>query len=395
MPGFMNGSLVGWRPESPPLQAILLAAGEGSRLRPFTMDKPKPMIRAANKPIVQYAVEALVANGVKEITLVVGYQRAKVQSFFGDGHRFGARITYAFQEALTGTTQALASVATPREPVLVLGADNVIGGGVIKDLLAAPGSSPAMVVYQSEAPSRYGVVTLDGNVVARIEEKPPVPQSHWVNTGVYRIDPPTFERAKRLASAGVTGLTDVLQSSIDEGARVVAVKSEDLWSDAVYPWDLLRVHADVLRNGNAKPPRIPDVHAEAPVRVGEDCTIGPGTVVGTGTCIGDNVEIGPHCVIENCVVYDDVKLGAGSILRNTIIGEGTRIGPRFTALSDACDIRTIDGWHHLDDFGSIIGEDARVSGCVTAMAGTVLGNRARVMANRTLQGNLEDDSVVM
>lgn len=353
------------------------------------------MIRAANKPIAQYAVEALVQNGVKDITFVVGYQRTKVQSHFGDGQRFGARITYAFQEALTGTTQALATIARPTESFLLLGADNVVGGGVVKALLAAPGTGPAMVVHLSDVPSRYGVATLDDAHVVRIEEKPALPQSQWVNTGVYRLDPDLFDQARRAAAAGVRGLPSVLQAAIDGGTRVRAVKSDDLWTDAVYPWDLLRVHAELVRNGGANLPRLAGVHVESPSRVGEDATIGPGTVIGTGTCVGENVEIGPQCVLENCVVYDHVKIGAGSILKNTIIGEGTRIGPRFTALSDACDVRSVDGWHHLDDFGSILGEDARIAGSVTALPGTVLGNRARVAAARTLSGTIEDESIVL
>ena len=84
-------------------RAIVLAAGEGSRLRPFTANKPKPMVRAANKPILQYGMEALAANGIRDITIVVGYHREKIQAYFGDGGKLGVRITYAFQDSLRGT----------------------------------------------------------------------------------------------------------------------------------------------------------------------------------------------------------------------------------------------------------------------------------------------------
>lgn len=359
------------------------------------MDKPKPMVRAANKPIAQHAVESLVANGVKDITFVVGYHREQVQSYFGDGQRFGARIKYAFQDALTGTTQALASIPPPDAPFLLLGADNVIGPGLVKGLLDAANGGPAMVVHRTENASRYGVVTLDGDRVMRIDEKPATPKSRWINTGVYRLDRPQYDLARRLAANGYVGLTDVLQTSIVEGADVRAVKSDDFWSDAVYPWDLLRVHAELFRVQPPATPDLPRAHVESPVLVGDDCVVGPGVVLGTGTCIGDAVEIGAHSVLENCVVYDNVQIGAGSVLRNTIIGEGSRIGPRFTGLSDACDVRASDGWHHLPDFGSVIGEDARIGGGVTALPGTLLGNRARVAHGRTLQGTLEDESIVV
>ena len=378
------------------MKAILLAAGEGSRLRPYTIDKPKPMIRAANRPIAQYCVEALVANGVKDITFVLGYQRAKVQTFFGDGRRFGARITYAFQEALVGTAAALALAPRPDEPFLVLGGDNVVDASLIKGALSAPGDAPAMVVHQSTMPSRYGVVTLDGTRVEVIEEKPTNPRSEWVNTGVYRLPAGFHDRARSLAARGVVGLPDVLQHVIDEGVRVEAVKSTGIWADAVYPWDLLRVNGLLLQAGHAAPPKLAHVHADRGVLVGEDVAVGPGTVLGAGTCVGDNVEIGPHCVLENCVVYDDAQIGAGSVLRNTIVGEGTRIGPRFTALSGPCDVRSpADGWRQLEEFGSILGEDAEIGGAVTFLPGTVMGNRCRVAHARTVSGTLEDGSIVV
>ena len=377
------------------MKAILLAAGEGSRLRPYTIDKPKPMIRAANKPIAHYCVEALVANGVKDITFVLGYQRAKVQTWFGDGRRFGARITYAFQEALVGTAAALALAPRPDGPFLVLGGDNVVDASLIKGVLSAPGDGPAMVVHRSTTPSRYGVVTLDGGRVERIVEKPDNPRSEWVNTGVYRLPGAFHDRTRELAERGVVGLPDVLQHAIEEGARVEAVRSSGLWADAVHPWDLLHVNGVLLQAGHAVPPKLPNVHADPGVLVGEDGAIGPGTVLGAGTCIGDNVEIGAHCVLENCIVYDDAQIGAGSLLRNTIVGEGTRIGPRFTALSGPCDVRTADGWRHLEDFGSILGEDSRIGGAVTFLPGTVMGNRCRIAPARTVSGNLEDASLVV
>jgi glucose-1-phosphate thymidylyltransferase len=377
------------------MRAILLAAGEGSRLRPFTLSKPKPMIRAANKPIAQYAVEALVANGVKDITFVLGYQRAKVQSYFADGSKFGARIHYAFQEALLGTANAFATAPRPDGPTVVLGADNVVDAALVKSLLSAPGDGPALVVHRSESPSRYGVVSLDGRRVTSIVEKPKEPRSEWVSTGVYRLGPQAHELARDLARNGPAGLPEVLQARIAQGARVEAVPSDDLWADAVYPWDLLRVHAEVLRRQHAAKPHLPHAHAEAGVLVGAESQVGSGTVLGVGTCIGANVEVGAHCVLENCVVYDDARIGPGSILQNTVVGEGTRLGARATALSGPCDVRTADGFHRLDDFGAIVGEDAHVGGGVTLLPGTILGNKARVAHGRTVGGSVDDNAQVV
>lgn len=375
-----------------PVPALILAAGEGSRLRPFTADKPKPMVRAANKPILQHVVESLTQNGIRDIVIVAGYHREKIQSYFADGRKFNARISYAFQDALTGTARALATAPRPNGPFLVLGGDNVVDPALIKAALDAP--APALVVHRSERPHRYGVVTLEGDRLAQIVEKPEQPRSEWVNTGVYSLTPEFHDRATALAEAGGVGIPDLLQQALHDGERVAAIRSSALWSDAVYPWDLLRVHADVLHARGEAPPSLPGVHVERPVLLGRDAQVSPGTTLAAGTCIGDNVVIGPNCVLENCVVYDDVQIGAASVLRNVIVGAGTRIGPRFTAISGPCDIKLGDGWHALSDFGCVIGEDARIGGVVTATPGTIVGNGVTVLHDRTIQGFINDRSSV-
>ncbi|NOY10516.1 MAG: NTP transferase domain-containing protein, partial [Archaeoglobi archaeon] len=89
------------------MKAVILAAGEGQRLRPFTVSKPKVMIKVGNKPILQYVVEALRDSGIMDIVMVVGYRKDRVMSHFGDGKRFGVRVEYAFQEQQLGTAHAL------------------------------------------------------------------------------------------------------------------------------------------------------------------------------------------------------------------------------------------------------------------------------------------------
>lgn len=351
------------------------------------------MVHAANKPILQHVLEALVANGVTDIRLVVGYQRERVQAQFGDGSKFGCRITYAFQDALTGTAAALAAAPAPKGSFLVLGGDNLVDAAAIRAALDA--QPPAIVVHRSDRPEKYGVVTLDGNRLAHIVEKPKEPKSSWVNTGIYHLTPDFHARAAALVQSGApAGLPDVLQHALSSGATVHAVKSDALWSDAVYPWDLLRVNADALRV-HARPHVQPGVHTEMPHLVAPDAQIGPGTTVGAGTCVGDNVVIGAQCVLENVVIYDDVQIGPGSILRNSVVGAGTRIGPRFTALTGPCDIRSADGWHHLEDFGAVIGEDCIVGGAVTLLPGTILGNAVRVAHAKTIHTNADDRARVM
>lgn len=376
------------------VEAIVLAAGEGSRLRPLTVNKPKPMLRVANKPILQHVLEALAANGVEDVTLVLGHQRARVQSHFGDGRRFGVRLRYAFQDALTGTTQALASARRPTGDALVLGGDNLVDAALVRRALDAP-PGPAVVVHRSDAPSRYGVVKLAGGRVEQIEEKPASPASGWVSTGVYRMPAEFHDLATAGLKQGILGLSDVLQQAIEGGLRVEAVRSDDLWADAVYPWDLLRLNAEFLRRHPPPEPALPPgVFAEGPVLVGRNVRLAPGTVLSGGTVIGDNVTVDAQGVLESCLILDDVQLGARALVQSSILGEGTRVGPRFSALSGPCDVKAGHEWHTLSGFGAVLGEDCHAQANVTLMPGCMVGNRVRIGPGRTLTGAFEDGSFV-
>lgn len=383
------------------MHAILLAAGEGSRLRPLTATQPKPMIRVAGKPVMQYAIEALAENGIRELTLVVGYQREKVQSYFEDGKRFGCRISYVFQDALLGTGHALAQVDAKNEDVIVLGADNIVDGRLVKDILSARAARPGdvtLVAKASDNPSKYGVLVLEGTKVLHIEEKPSVSSSEFVNTGVYALPGRFAAVLRREVRAGTLGLTQVLDTYIRGGGQVHAVRSQGTWMDAVYPWDLLDINAHLLADERTLPPE-PNVARTSeilgPVHMEPDTTVGPQATILPSTVLGQNVTVGAGAILENCVVFDDVQIGPGAILRNSIVGEGVRIGPRFTALSGACEVRVADGYHAVGDFGCVIGPDTVIGGSVTVEPGILVGTRARVGSGAVLRRNVENDALVV
>lgn len=390
------------------MRAVILAAGEGARLRPLTHSLPKPMLRVANRPIVGYAVEALVQNGVTDITVVAGYRREKLQSYFEDGHRFGARIQYVFQDLLLGTAHALAQVDFRQDDVLVMGGDNVVDARLVKDLLAAR-DGLRLAVQRSETPSKYGVVTLDKDRVARLEEKPHDYQSEIVNTGVYYLPKGFHGQLTERVRRGIGGLSLVLQDLIAAGTRVAAVQSDGLWMDAVYPWNLLGLNDALVRRAThgaerlepGAPPRAgagttvrPTASVVGPALLGAGCLIESGVSIGPTTSIGDNVTIGANSVVENSLLMDDVRIGPGSILRNCILAEGVAVGPRFTALSGACDFRAEDGWHALRDFGAVVGSDVHVGGNVTLEPGVTVGAGARIASGAWLRRPVDAGALV-
>lgn len=363
------------------------------------------MLRVANRPIVAYAVDALVANGVRDITVVVGYHREKLQSYFGDGTDWGAQLKFVFQELLLGTGHALAQVDFRGDDVIVMGGDNLVDDRIVRDLLAAK-DDLRLVVQRSKNPSKYGVVTLDKDRVARIEEKPRDYRSETVNTGIYYFSRGFQDLLEERVRRGMGGLSYVLQDLIQAGRSVRAVASDGLWRDAVYPWDLLDIGDALVRRRVAAGPGGDDVLAGegtvlrpttiivGPALLGKGCVLESGVAVGPTTSIGDNVTIGANSVVENCILMDDVRIGPGSLLRNSILAEGVAVGPRFTALAGTCDARAEDGWHALDDFGCVVGSDARLGGNVTVSPGVMVGAGAKVGSGAWLRRNIEARALV-
>src|SRR4030042_425451 len=173
-------------------QAVILAAGEGQRLRPFTVTRPKAMISIADKPILQYIVEALARNGIRDIVLVVGYRKEQVFDYMGSGEKLGVKISYVTQEKQLGTAHALSKVKEMvQDEFLVLPGDNLIEAPTIADFIDI--GPAAVLIKRGNDPQRSGVVNADGGEVKTIVEKPSEAGSNMVNTGIYAFNRGIFK----------------------------------------------------------------------------------------------------------------------------------------------------------------------------------------------------------
>src|SRR2546422_11505773 len=213
---------------------------------PFTASVPKVMIPVGNRPLLEYVVQALVDNGVRDLVFIVGYRRERIQSHFQDGKAFGAHITYVTQTKQLGTAHAIWEARGHLEdPFIVLNGSNVVDGRFVEDLLAAA-PKPAVLITQSERPQSYGVVTVRGKELAAITEKPAEIISNLINTGAYALDSRIFDEIERLAKEGKHDLPSAV-SAFAKRTSVAAVPTEGTWVDALFPWDLLRLNAAALK----------------------------------------------------------------------------------------------------------------------------------------------------
>jgi UDP-N-acetylglucosamine diphosphorylase/glucosamine-1-phosphate N-acetyltransferase len=397
------------------VKAVILAAGEGKRLRPFTMSRPKGMIAVGNRPILEYIVEALVQNGVKKIIMVVGYRRDTIMLHFQDGKKFGASIEYVVQEKPLGTAHALA-LAGPKldgEDFLIVAGDNLIDAQLITDLLAKK-NGLSMVVAESESPSKYGVVKMEGDRIVDLVEKPEIQIGNIINTGIYYFPHKMLELFKMPTFHKELGITQMLSGMVSE-VEIRAVKSSGRWNDAVYPWDLLNVNAQALDfsgqdvKGTVEPGALlkgpvnvgsgtrirSGCYIEGPVTIGEGCDIGPNVVIMPSTSIGNGVLIEPFSYISHCLIMGNAIIGSHSHLSRSVIGDGVRAKAGLFAPSDSCIVRAERELFQVSDVGAHIGQDTIIGSRVVISPGTVVGADCRIEDGVRVSGNLENKSVVV
>jgi UDP-N-acetylglucosamine diphosphorylase/glucosamine-1-phosphate N-acetyltransferase len=388
-------------------QAVILAAGEGQRLRPFTFTRPKAMLTIADKPILQFVIESLVTAGIRNIVCVVGYRKEQVYDYFGSGDKFGAEITYVTQVSQLGTAHALAAVKDRADKeFLVLPGDNLIEAGTIAEF--ANVKAHAMLVKRVADPTRYGVVDVDEDKLKGIFEKPKETESNLVNTGIYAFSRDIFKFVENTLD-----IPDALNNMIAEGLDINITETTGTWLDIVYPWDVINlnnaildkininlggtIEAGVYLKGNVIIGEGTVIRSgssiQGPAVIGSGCDIGPHVCIMPATSIGDNVVVSSFTEVKNSVIGDDVSIGTGSIISDSVIDNGCAIKGRFTAIGGESEVM-INNESPDIEVGVIMGKDCKVDNCVTVKPGSIIGNYCEIQMSKIISGKLPDRSLV-
>jgi len=389
-------------------QAVILAAGEGQRLRPFTAARPKVMLSVADKPILRYVVEALAQNGIRNLVIVIGYRRQEVLDYMGSGERCGVDIKYVTQEKQLGTAHALAQAKDLIEgEFLVLPGDNLIEADTIARFVAV--TPEAVLVKRVDNPARYGVVTVDRGGVKEIVEKPKEAQGNVVSTGTYAFTRQVFDFIEPELD-----IPDVLNNMIAQGKQISAQETDGTWLDVVYPWDILSLNDVVLHQIQPNLGGIiedgvsvkglvsvgkdtvirSNSYIVGPAVIGNNCDIGPNVCISPATSIGDNVVISPFTDIKNSVIGSDVNIGPGCLIHDSVIDKGCVINGHFTACSGEADVK-VDSEHHTVNMGAMLGAGCNLGNSVVAQPGVIVGNHSQVKALKLISGRLPDRSLVV
>ena len=383
------------------MQAVILAAGEGSRLRPLTRSKPKAMLPVANRPIIEYVIDALLENGIRDIVVVVGYRKEEVIRHL---NRLDAPIQVVVQERQLGTADALrAAESEITDDFLVLPGDNYINAESIARIKE---ERNAMLVAEHSNPSNFGVVVIRNGIVREIVEKPEDAPTFTVSTGVYSFTPDVFSYLQ------TNEIPDALSAMIASGRRIRAIPADD-WQDAVYPWDLLKLNSRMLRE--IKPGISGEIDASVirrgTVRIGAGTTVGPNTVIYGPVAIGSNCNIGPNCVIMpdtsigdrvvlepftyvgDSLIMNDVTIGSHSRIVSAVFGQGCILADHTTTYPSASLLEVGDRIQK-EEFGAVLGEGVRAAP-FTTFKNCIAGNGVTIGERKTVIGIIEDGTRVM
>jgi glucose-1-phosphate thymidylyltransferase len=311
----------------------------GTRLRPFTYTGAKQLVPIANKPVLFYGIEQLVAAGVDEIGIVVGDTADEVKQQVGEGGRFGARVTFLHQPLPLGLAHAI-SVAQDwlaGSPFVMVLGDNFLRGGLDAIVSRFRAERPEAQIHLVRVPNpqNFGVaeVGLDGRLV-RVIEKPPVPSSDLAVIGVYCFASSVHEviRNQKPSARGELEITDAIQGLVDSGLRVDALPVEDYWIDTGKMADMLDANRSVLET---LPPSVAGevdgasqltgrVVIEAGARIIKSIIEGP-AIIGQGTVI-EHSYVGPFTSIyHDCHIVDAEIAGSIVLERTEISGVPSRI----------------------------------------------------------------------
>jgi mannose-1-phosphate guanylyltransferase len=354
------------------VQALILAGGEGTRLRPLTSTVPKPVVPLAGQPFITFMIEWLRGHGVDDVILSCGFLADGVRAVLGEGDGLGVRLRYVEEPTPLGTGGALRFAGEMLDERFFM-----LNGDVLTDIdLSAQlaqhertGARATIALVTVEDPSAYGLVRRNPDCsVSEFLEKPSPDEidTNLVNAGAYVLDRSILEE---MAPPGtnISIERDVFPTLV--GRRLYAYAAEGYWLDIGTPDRYLQGTFDILEgnvttevgtslqasDGTSADEAVIRGRLVAPTLVGPGSEIGRSAIVGGRAVLGDAVSVGEGAHIESSVVLDGTTIGEDTTIRSSIIGPAVEIGARC----------------HLDG-GVVIGQGARIG------AGNVLAAGARL-----------------
>jgi NDP-sugar pyrophosphorylase family protein len=352
------------------MKAILLAGGKGTRLRPFTVHTPKPIVPILNRPFLHYQIDLLrQVPEIDEVILSLNYQPRRIEEIFGDGEGLGLRVRYVVEPMPLGTGGAIRYAGDSlTDSVVVFNGDVLtqIDLGAVLRLHRERKAKATIVLTPVDNPRAYGLVETDahGNV-SRFLEKPGEDEitCNTINAGIYVLEPDTFDRIPKDTAWSIE--RSFFPSLIERGETFVAYVYDGYWIDIGTPAKYLQVHRDIMDGHYQAPPFMgsaasmawvsPDAKVEPGVELHGPCFVDEGVVLKAGarvlpySVIGRQSHVDEGAVIDGSIIWPNGWIGREAVVRGSILGRNCHVGRNATITSPVLlgDKTVITDYSHL------------------------------------------------
>ena len=398
------------------MECVVLAAGEGKRMRPLTAKRPKVMLPLANRPMMEHLVLAARDAGITDFIFIVGYCEREIRRHFGDGAEFGVHIRYATQRHQRGTADAVAAARDlVTGPFLVLNGDMILKCEDIADLCR---KKPAcMGICTTDHPLDYGVVLTENGMITSLVEKSKQPKSNLINAGAYLFSPEIFDLigTVRPSPRGELELTDALAVLIEKGQ--LEAHQLSYWMDVGHPWDMLDANAALMETTQSENHGVVEegvtlqnrviigegtviksgTYIEGPCIIGKNCRIGPHTYIRGTTSIGDNCHVGHCSEIKNSIIMSGTKIPHFNYIGDSVVGSDCNFGAGTKIANlrhDHGTIRVCGKDTRRKKFGAVIGDGVRFGINCSINVGTLIGSEAQFAPNTFIEGCIGEKAVI-
>ena len=346
------------------MQAVILAAGKSTRTYPLTITKPKPLLKAANKTLLEHNLDNL-DNLVDEAIIVVGYKKGMIKKHIGSRYK-NIKITYVEQKEQSGTGNALLLVEKYiKNHFISLHGDDVYSR---KDLKNIAGSKYqySILIKKIKNPKLFGVILQKNNILVDLIEKSQKFVSNLANTGLYKLDKKIFNSLKktRKSARNEYDLTDAIKD-LSKNEKIHCVASQQ-WLPIGYPWDLLKADK-ILRKGKNIIGNNSKIHGKV-----------------RSSSIGENCAINGN--VENSIVMDNATIGKGSVVRDSVIGDNVYFKGKILSKNNALSI-TKNKKIKAGRLGAIIADNANAKNVVIEPGCKIWPNKS--ISNTTIRKDIQ------
>jgi len=395
------------------MKAVIMAAGDGIRLRPLTATRPKVMLPVAGKPILHHLIDEARKAGITEAVVVVRYQKEKVIDYF-KGKDLGVKLTFVEQGPENGTAAAiLAAEKQISDMFVVLAGDTVTEASVIRQVIKGHKGRITLGVKKVANPHLYGVVELSGDTISIFEEKPQHPKTDLANLSIYCMDASVFSEIRSIPKSE-RGEYEIVNLFV--GAKAVVV--DGFWMDIAHPWDMLtanefllgrmEAHTEAIDNSTVKGKlimepgsKIINSYVEGIAYVGVNTVIGPNAYLRGVNAIGADCDIGESTTIKNSILFDKVKAKHLSYIGDSVVGEDVNFGSgtqiaNYRFDGDTINVQTERGWANTGrkKFGAVIGDGVRFGVLSCTMPGKLIGEGSWISSGVVVNKNVPPRSRV-